>query len=133
MIKPEHYDVKLRAIPFTTMKKSFQALKIEFDWPIPNSLGHDFTQSLHSSVFIWVRKWKYKDNFLTYFFYCWYQDLTLQQYIMNFVLQANLSLAWILSYLQSISFQDMFLLFYMLSPEGILEVHLKCLVSPHVP
>ena len=47
-----HYYVKLRAIPFTTMKKSFQALKIEFDWPIPNALGHDFTQSLHSLVLV---------------------------------------------------------------------------------
>ena len=45
-----HYDVKFRAIAFTTMKKSVQALKFQFDWPIPNVLGSDFTKSFGSSV-----------------------------------------------------------------------------------
>ena len=48
--KTLHYDVKFRAIAFTTMKKSVQALKFEFDWPIPNISGHSFTGSYSSSV-----------------------------------------------------------------------------------
>ena len=35
ILRPNHYDVKFRGIPFTTMEKSFQALKFRFDLPIP--------------------------------------------------------------------------------------------------
>ena len=43
------YDVRFRVTATTTMKKSFQALKIEFDLPIPIAFGHDFTESYGSS------------------------------------------------------------------------------------
>ena len=55
-----HYVVKLSGIAFTTTKKSFQAFKFQFDWPIPNALGYDFMQSLHSSINGRERKWKFQ-------------------------------------------------------------------------
>ena len=50
LLCPLHYVVKFRGFAFTTMKKSVQALKFEFDWPIPNISGHSFTGSYSSSV-----------------------------------------------------------------------------------
>ena len=43
-------DVKFPAIPFTTIGKSFQALKFGFDLPIPNAFAFNLKESYSSSV-----------------------------------------------------------------------------------
>ena len=50
MFHTAHYVVKFRGTPFISTKISFQALKFEFNLPIPNGFGHTLVERYSSSI-----------------------------------------------------------------------------------
>ena len=62
-----HYVLRFGGTPFISMEISFQALKFEFDMPIPNRFGHNFMEFYSSSILYFVHTIRKCKNKKMYF------------------------------------------------------------------